>query len=152
MLKQTIWKPQVCSLLGDNKILYTFFPLQIQVLIYQDTMSGKEKKSNRGNEVSPSHDPKSCPIVSAPKYFTRLSQQLKPSLSVMEITLCTLGWMFGVLFSIYHVFLASKSEYSRRSVQMLSINSARIFFTSRVLPYPFPGGAGAGLVRHWLPV
>ena len=40
----------------------------------------------------------------------RLAKRLYPSLATWEILLWTAGWIFAVGYSIYHVYLASKSK------------------------------------------
>jgi hypothetical protein len=41
---------------------------------------------------------------------TKLAKRLYPNLATWEILLWTAGWIFGVGYSIYHVYLASKSK------------------------------------------
>ena len=41
---------------------------------------------------------------------TKLAKRLYPNLATWEILLWTAGWIFGVGYSIYHVYLASKRK------------------------------------------
>ena len=42
---------------------------------------------------------------------TKLAKRLYPNLATWEILLWTAGWIFGVGYSIYHVYLASKQQF-----------------------------------------
>jgi len=47
---------------------------------------------------------------------TKLAKRLYPNLATWEILLWTAGWIFGVGYSIYHVYLASKRYWRYLSV------------------------------------
>ena len=51
---------------------------------------------------------------------TKLAKRLYSSLAIWEILLWTAGWVFGVGYSIYHVYLASKPTVKENEYQPLA--------------------------------
>ena len=45
-----------------------------------------------------------------PSPTTQLARRLQPSLSLAETSVCTAAWTLSVLYSIYHVYCASRRE------------------------------------------